>query len=55
MMSYTQPNILTNQVYKQSSLGQFAAQTTETWQANSATGNTPVAIKSSVPMATHSF
>ena len=27
----------------------------ETWQADSSTGNTPMAIKNSVPMATHSF
>ena len=40
-MSYTQPNIM--------------YQTFETWQANSLTGNTPTAIKSSVPMETHSF
>ena len=25
-------------------LGQFAAQTIETWQANSSTGNTPMAV-----------
>ena len=30
-------------------------QTIETWQANSSTGNIPMAIKNSVPMATHSF
>ena len=33
-------------------LGQFAAQT---WKANSSTGHIPTAIKSLVPMATHSF
>ena len=27
----------------------------ETWQAESSTGNKPMAIKNSVPMATHSF
>ena len=27
----------------------------ETWQANSSTGNTPIAIKNSVAMAIHSF
>ena len=36
-------------------LGQFAVQNIETWQANSSTGNTPMAIKNFVPMATHSF
>ena len=36
-------------------LGQFAVQNIETWQADSSTGNTPMAIKNSVPMATHSF
>ena len=30
-------------------LSQFAAQTIETWQANSPTGNTPVAIKVLLP------
>ena len=34
---------------------QFAAQTIETRQANSYIGNTPMAIKSFVPMATQSF
>ena len=46
MTSSTQPNI---QVYKQSYLGQFTAQTIETWQANSSTGNTPTAIKTLFP------
>ena len=27
----------------------------ETWQSDSSTGNTPMAIKNSVPMATHPF
>ena len=36
-------------------LGQFVVHNIETWQANSSTGNTPLAIKNSVPMATHSF
>ena len=42
-------------INSKSYLGQFAAQTTETWWANSSTGNTLVAIKNSIPMATHSF
>ena len=41
--------------YKWGYLGQFAVQNTETWQAGSSTGNTPMAVKNSVPMATHSF
>ena len=40
---------------KQSYLSQFAAQTIETWQANSSTGKIPTAIKKSVLIATHSF
>ena len=36
-------------------LGQFAVQNIETWQANNSTGNTPMAIQNSVPMATHLF
>ena len=44
-MSYTQ-------VYKQSYLGQFPAKSIETQWANSSTGNTPMALKDSVPMAT---
>ena len=32
-------------MYELSCLGQFAAQITETWQANSSTGNTPTATK----------
>ena len=36
-------------------LGQFAAQTVETWQADSSTGNTPMAIKKIIPMTIHSF
>ena len=43
------------QAYKWGYLGQFAVQNNETWQADSSTGNTPMAIKNSVPMATHSF
>ena len=31
-------------------LGQFAMQTIETWEANSSTWNTPMAIKRFVPM-----
>ena len=47
-------NPILYQVHKLSYLGQFAAQTFETWQANSSTGNTPTTIKNSVHMATHS-
>ena len=36
-------------------LGQFAVQNIETWQADSSIGNTPMALKNSVSMATHSF
>ena len=54
MRSYTQSNIL-YQAYKWGYLGQFAVQNIETWQADSSTGNTPMAIKNSVLMATHSF
>ena len=36
-------------------LGQFAVQNIDTWQADSSMGNTPMAIKNSIPMATHSF
>ena len=36
-------------------LGQFAVQNIETWQTNSSTGSTAMAIKNSVSMATHSF
>ena len=36
-------------------LGQFLAEILETWWVNSSVGNTPSAIKSLVPMATHSF
>ena len=43
------------QAYKWGYLGQIAVQNIETWQADSSTGNTPKAIKNSVPMATHSF
>ena len=43
------------QAYKWGYLGQFAVQNIETWQADSSTGNTPMAIKNSVPMVTHSF
>ena len=45
------------EAYKWGYLGQFAVQNIETWQANSSTGNIPtcMAIKNSVPMATHSF
>ena len=53
-MSYTQPNV-TSCVYKESCLGQFAAQIIETGQANSSTENTATAIKHFVAMATHSF
>ena len=42
MASHTQPNII-------------SAQAIETWQADSSKGNTHMAIKYSVPMATHSF
>ena len=38
-----------SQVYKWSYLGQFSAQTIETWQANSPTGTTPAAIKVLLP------
>lgn len=31
------------------------AETIETWQSNSVTGNTPTALKKLVPMVTHSF
>ena len=30
-------------------------QNIETWQANCSSGNTPMTIKNSVPVATHSF
>ena len=43
------------QAYKWDYLGQFAVQNIEPWQADSSTENTPMAIKNSVPMATHSF
>ena len=43
------------EAYKWGYLGQFAVQNIETWQANSSTGNIPMSIKNSVPMATHSF
>ena len=46
MTSYTQPNIIYHII---------SVQNIETWQADSSTGNTPMAIKNSVPMATHSF
>ena len=42
-------NKILSEVHKQSYLGQFAAQTIETWQANSSTENTPVAIKIMFP------
>ena len=48
-------NPILYQAYKWGYLGQFAVQNIETWQANSSTGNTPMAIKNSIPMATHSF
>ena len=53
MTSYTQPDILLS--IKWGYLGQFALQNIETWQDDSSTGNTPMAIKNSIPMATHSF
>ena len=57
MTSYTQPNIISmhSNAYKWDYLGQFAVQNIKTWQADSSTGNTPMVIKNSVPMATHSF
>ena len=48
-------NPILYQAYKWGYLGQFAVQNIETQQADSSTGNTPMAIKNSVPMATHSF
>ena len=36
-------------------LGQFAALSIETWQANNSTKNTPKAIKHFAAIATHSF
>ena len=48
-MSNTRPNFIS------SYLGEFAVQTIEIWQADSSTGNTPTAMKNSVPTATHSF
>ena len=44
-----------HQVYKQTYLGEFFAEIIETRQGNSSTGTTPTAIKTLVPMATHSF
>ena len=41
-------NPILYQVFKQSYLGQFAVPTIETWQANSSTGNTTMAITNSV-------
>ena len=35
--------------------GQVAVQNIETWQADSSTGNTPMATKNAVAVATHSF
>ena len=40
---------------KKGYLSQFETETMKTWEANSSTGNTPMAIKKLVPMATHSF
>ena len=48
-------NPILYQAYKWGYLGQFAVQNIETWQADSSTGNTPMAIKNSIHMATHSF
>ena len=48
-MSNTRPNFIS------SYLGQFAVQTIEIWQTDSFTGNTPTALKNSVPTVTHSF
>ena len=36
-------------------LSEFAEKKIETWQTDSSTGNKPMALKNSVPMATHSF
>ena len=36
-------------------LSEFAVQKIETWQTDSSTGNKPMALTNSVPMATHSF
>ena len=57
MTSYTQPNIVLSNYINRDLIffGQFAVQSIETWQANSSTGNTPMTIKYSVPMVTHSF
>ena len=44
-----------DQAYKWGYLGQFAVQNIKTWQADSSTGNTPMAINNSVPVSTHSF
>ena len=43
------------QAYKWGYPGQFAVQNIEAWQADSSTGNTPMAIKNLVPMATNVF
>ena len=43
------------EAYKWGYLGQFAVQNIETWQADGSTGNTPMAMKNSFPMATHPF
>ena len=54
-MSLSVPSFSLDQAYKWGYLGQFAVQKIETWQADSSTGNTPMAIKNFVPMATHSW
>ena len=48
-------NPILHHVYKQSYLGQFAAQIIENWLANSSTENKATAIKHFVALATHSL
>ena len=47
MMSYTQPGqyYIKHILIELSSVGHFAVQNIETWQTDSSTGNTPMAIK----------
>ena len=44
MTSSTQPNPIFCQVQKLSYLGHFVAETNETWQTNSSSGDTPIAV-----------
>ena len=41
------------EAYKWGYLGQFAVQNTETWQADSSTANTPIAIKNTITFHSH--